>query len=110
MLSVDGKDRLQFDLSRKFERWKAKDGSIEMVHLPTWITDLDSGGFYFFILPKGTVKKDRSIRFSARSLGTGSRRWFAIDARQDVSLNLRKLPVKFKDPRRRQRWSVRVDQ
>ena len=68
MLSVDGKDRLQFDLSRKFERWTAKDGSIEMMHLPTWITDLDSGGYYFFILPKGTVKEDRSIRFSVRSL------------------------------------------
>ncbi len=98
MLSVDGKDRLQFDLSRKFERWTAKDGSIEMVHLPTWITDLDSGGYYFFILPKGTVKEDRSIRFSVRSLGTGSRRWFAIDVRQDIAGNLRKLPAKIKDP------------
>jgi putative membrane-bound dehydrogenase-like protein len=98
MLSVDGRDRLQFDLSQKFERWSAKDGSIEMVHLPTWITDLDSGGYYFFILPKGTVKEDRSIRFSVRSLGSGSRRWFAIDAKQDVADNLRKLPGKIKNP------------
>ena len=74
MLAVDGRDTLRFDLSRKFIRWQAKDGSMEVIHLPTWTTDLDSGGYFFFILPKGTVKKDRVIRFSVRSLGAGCAR------------------------------------
>ena len=98
MLAVDGKDTLRFDLSRKFIRWQAKNGSIEVVHLPTWTTDLDSGGYFFFILPKGTVKKDRVIRFSVRSLGAGSQRWFAIDVKQDVADNLKRLAAKIGKP------------
>ena len=98
MLAVDGKDTLRFDLSRKFIRWQAKNGSIEVVHLPTWTTDLDSGGYFFFILPKGTVKKDRVIRFSVRSLGAGSQRWFAIDMKQDVADNLKRLAAKIGNP------------
>ncbi|SVB57951.1 uncharacterized protein METZ01_LOCUS210805, partial [marine metagenome] len=98
MLAVDGKDALQFDLSRKFIRWQAKDKSIEVIHLPTWTSGLDSGGYFFFILPKGTIKKDRAIRFSVRSLGAGSRRWFAIDVKQDIAGNLKRFAAKIGKP------------
>ena len=98
MLAVDGRDALHFDLSREFSRWQAKDGSVEVIYLPTWITDLDSGGYFFFILPKGTVKKTRPISFSVRSLGAGSRRWFAIDAEQNIVENLKNLSAKIGKP------------
>ena len=98
MLAVDGKDALRFDLSRKFSRWQSKDDSVEVIYHPTWITDLDSGGYFFFILKKGTVKKKRSISFSVRSLGAGSRRWFAIDAKQNVVENLKKLSAQIGKP------------
>ena len=98
MLTVDGKDAVHFDLSRKFSRWRAKDGSVEVVYLPTWITDLDSGGYFFFILQKDIVKKKRPITFSVRSLGAGSRRWFAIDAKQNMAESLRKLSAEIGKP------------
>jgi len=98
MLAVDGKDALHFDLSREFSRWQATDGSVEMVYLPRWITDLDSGGYFFFILQKDTVKKTRPISFSVRSLGAGSRRWFAIDAEQNIVENLKKLSAEIGKP------------
>ena len=98
MLTVDGKDAVHFDLSREFSSWRAKDGSVEVIYLPTWITDLDSGGYFFFILHKGTVKKKRPITFSVRSLGAGSRRWFAIDAKQNMAESLQKLSAEIGKP------------
>ncbi len=94
-LAVDGKDTLPFDLSRKFIRWQSKDNSMELIHLPTWTTDLDSGGYFFFVLPKGYIKKDRAIQFSVKSMGEGSQRWFSIDAKQDFEGSLRRLSAKM---------------
>ena len=107
MLRVDGKDTLQFDLTRKFIRWQAK--KVEMIYLPTWTSDLDSGGYFFFILPKGYLKKDRAIQFSVKSLSEGSQRWFAIDVKQDVESNLKRLATKIDKPNDRRGFLRDVD-
>ncbi len=90
-LEIDGRQVLAFDVTRKPARWVSDDGAVELVYLPTWTSVVDSGGFYFVALAKEKVEKGKRITFSVRSLGEGSKRWFAIDAEQEMEKRLKKL-------------------
>lgn len=90
-LVVDGEERLRFDVTLKPSRWRSKDGSVELVYLPTWTSDVDSAGFFFLDLSRLPVKKDDPLLIGVRSLGEGSLRWFAIDAEQQVPDKLKLL-------------------
>lgn len=92
-LPVGGEQKLSFDVTRKPAHWKSQDGKVELVYLPTWTSNVDSGGFFFLSLavPPGSGGKD-SISIGVRSLGEGSLRWFAIDSDQgEVVETLEKL-------------------
>lgn len=86
-LQINGRERLRFDVTRTPSRWSSTDESIELVYLPTWTSNVDSAGFFFVILSKPDelqLTGDRRISIAVESLGNGSRRWFAIDAKQEI--------------------------
>jgi hypothetical protein len=60
--------------------------------LPTWTSNVDSGGFFFVVLT-GRIPVDRNgvVPFAVRSLGQDSKRWFALDTHQPDSSKLLNL-------------------
>ena len=95
---MNGKEKLRFDLASRLSRWSSKDGSLELFYLPTWRSDLDTGGFFFLVLGNEVGGEGRLLDFKVRSLGEGSQRWFAIDARQEVSRLIPRLIEALKSP------------
>ena len=73
--------------------WKSDDGNVELVYLPTWNSSVDSAG-YLFLRFNEPPKTQATI--GVRSLGDGSKRWFAVDIKQDVPARLRKLAAVLK--------------
>ena len=91
-LVLNGEEKLRFDVTRQLTRWDSEDGTVELTYLPTWTSNVDSGGFFFVALT-GRIPVDRNgaVPFAVRSLGQGSKRWFAIDTQQPDSGKLLKL-------------------
>ena len=52
---------------------------------------MDSGGFFFVALTQIPVNDDGAVEFAVRSLGQGSKRWFALDTKQPNPALLQKL-------------------
>jgi hypothetical protein len=94
-LTVSGGEQLKFDVTRTPSRWESASGDIELLYLPTWTSNVDSGGFYFLVVHKPQLNDDGRILVSVRSLGEGSKRWFAIDSKQQMSSRLKKLVTAF---------------
>lgn len=90
-LFMNGKEVLGFDVARILTRWGSQDGLVELFYLPTWSSHEDTGGFFFLVLAEKIVGERNELSFSVRSLGEGSKRWFAIEAGQSISENLIKL-------------------
>jgi len=90
-LLIGGGEALQFDVTRKANRWVSKDTKTELVYLPTWTSPEDSGGFFFLTLTNVRPDANRAISIAVRSLGRDSMRWFAIDAKQEIRTKLNKL-------------------
>ena len=84
VLMMNGEERLRFDLTRRLSRWSSNDGSVDLFYLPTWSSDLDTGGFFLLVLGDQTAADGGLLTFSVRSPGEGSKRWFAIDSKQEV--------------------------
>ena len=91
-LLLNGEEKLRFDVTRQLTRWASEDGTVELTYLPTWTSSVDSGGFFFVALT-GRIPVDRNgvVPFAVRSLGQGSKRWFALDTQQPDSGKLLKL-------------------
>jgi hypothetical protein len=93
-LVLNDEEKLRFDVTRQLARWVSEDGTVGLTYLPTWTSSVDSGGFFFVALT-GIIPANRNgvVPFAVRSLGHGSKRWFALDTQQpDTSklLNLRR--------------------
>ena len=95
-LVLNNEEKLRFDVTRQLTRWDSKDGTVELTYLPTWTSNVDSGGFFFVAL-KGRIPVDRNgvVPITVRSLGQGSKRWFALDTQQPDSDKLLKLSQAF---------------
>jgi hypothetical protein len=91
-LVLNGEEKLRFDVTRQLTRWVSEDGTVELAYLPTWTSNVDSGGFFFVVLT-GRIPVDRNgvVPFAVRSLGHGSKRWFALDTQQPDSSKLLNL-------------------
>ena len=83
-LVMNGEERMRFDLTRRVSRWSSNDDSVDLFYFPTWSSDLDTGGFFLLVLGDQIAADGGLLTFSVRSLGEGSKRWFAIDSRQEV--------------------------
>lgn len=90
-LTVNDSLNLHFDLARELSRWISKNGKLEMFYLPTWRSDVDTGGFFFIVLRDDAIVNTSPVSFSVRSIGQGSMRWFAIDSQQGMPQRLRSL-------------------
>jgi hypothetical protein len=93
-LVINDDKQLAFDVTRKAARWSSEDKGVELLYLPTWISDVDSGGFFFVVLAKPELRGDR-VSISVTSLGEGSSRWFAVDTKQGMPARLKKLRTAF---------------
>ena len=91
LLSVQDEEKIEFDVTKKLSHWISKDGTVEMIYLPTWESGVDSGGFFFVSLISIPDDHQGFIEFSVRSLGNGSRRWFALDIKEPSLNQIRKL-------------------
>lgn len=90
-LSIGGEEKLRFDVTRELSRWVSDDKTVELIYLPTWTSAVDSGGFFFVSLTRVPVNDDGAVEFAVRSLGQGSKRWFALDTKQPDKVLLQKL-------------------
>ena len=90
-LSIGGEEKLRFDVTRELSRWVSDDKTAELIYLPTWTSAVDSGGFFFVSLTRIPVNDDGAVEFAVRSLGQGSKRWFALDKKQPDKILLQKL-------------------
>ena len=91
-LVLNGDEKLRFDVTRQLTQWVSEDGKVELTYLPTWTSTVDSGGFFFVELTGGIpVDSKGVVPFAVRSLGEGSKRWFALDTQQPDSSKLLNL-------------------
>jgi len=91
LLSVQHEEKIEFDVTKKLSHWVSNDGTVEMIYLPTWESGVDSGGFFFVSLINIPPNNKGVLEFSVRSLGNGSRRWFALDTKGPSLNQIRKL-------------------
>ena len=89
--SVGGLEKLQFDVTRKISRWVSDDKTVELIYLPTWMSGVDSGGFFFVSLTRIPINDGGTMDLAVRSLGRDSKRWFALDTPQPNSALFEKL-------------------
>jgi len=90
-LSVGGEEKIRFDVTQKLSYWVSNDESVELIYLPTWTSAVDSGGFFFVSLKQVPDNDNGAVEFAVRSLGQGSKRWFALDAEQPNKALLQKF-------------------
>ena len=96
-LSVGDKAKVTFDVTVNPGRWASGDQSVELTYLPNWRNTQDSGGFFFLRLTDPPTDEQGRITFTVRSLGKGSKRWFAIDMEQAIRMPLKKLEAALAD-------------
>ena len=95
LLVVNEKFELRFDVTRELTRWATEDGRVELFYLPTWKSDVDTGGFYVIALREQSGELNESVSFSVQALGKGSKRWFAIDTNQGMPARLEAVKAAF---------------
>ncbi|MDB4721432.1 neutral/alkaline non-lysosomal ceramidase N-terminal domain-containing protein [Verrucomicrobiales bacterium] len=96
MMSINGQDSIQFDVTTDPEIWSSSNKSIELIYLPTWSSSLDSAGFFFVHILNPDDQEKPNIKISVSSLGEGSMRWFALDSEQKIMNRLKQLKEVFK--------------
>ena len=75
----------------------AEDGSVTFHYLPTWTTDLDSGGIFHLVVED--ERRGGSRILSVRAEGSSSRRWFAVDRIKDAKAVEQLLVQAFRESR-----------
>lgn len=78
-----------FDLAHGVRAWTNPTGDVSLMFEPTWKSDQDAAGFFFVSVSRARVRAGEPLRLRVRSLGQGSRRWFALHPVVD-SLGARK--------------------
>ncbi len=90
-LSVNGKEALQFDVCNGRGLWRDASGRITLSFVPKRMTSEDAAGLFYLGIPRDLVKPGEPCRLCVTSLGSGSKRWFALHPYTDV-LNRTKTP------------------
>ena len=91
MMDVNGKGSVAFDVTTSPSILSSSDPRIKLIYLPTWSSELDSGGFFFLHVLKPNDQEKTNLKISVISKGQGSKRWFAIDLEQKIRERLKKL-------------------
>ena len=83
-LDIDGQEKLRFDVTEHLTRWQSDNHDTSLVFHPTWTSSQDAAGFFYLSLSAELVSAGEPVRVAVRSLGSGSRRWFALHPVKDV--------------------------
>jgi hypothetical protein len=92
---INGKNPISFDVTSSPALWSSEDQRIELIYLPTWSSELDSGGFFFVHIINPDKQETNNIKISVASDGQGSKRWFAVDLEQKIVDRLKHLKKTF---------------
>ena len=90
-LLLNGRELLDFDVSRVAKSWTNEDGSAALHYLPTWASDEDSAGLFYLVADRRLFKPDEPCTLAVTSKGSQSQRWFALDKIEDVKSIERQL-------------------
>lgn len=70
---------VELDVTRHSKSWQSGDGRVRLDYLVTWQSDTDSGGLFYVRVPRDLLDAKGRLTIEVRSLGSGSKRWFALD-------------------------------
>ncbi|MEC9092424.1 MAG: neutral/alkaline non-lysosomal ceramidase N-terminal domain-containing protein [Planctomycetota bacterium] len=90
ILELSTGERVHLDVTQDPTTWKSERGNLELLYLPIWKSNEDSAGF-FFLISKVSFPEEETIKFTMRSEGKGSLRWFGLDQKQKIRTDLKKL-------------------
>jgi hypothetical protein len=83
-LVVNDEEGLRFDVTRQPDQWQSGNGFVRLLYVPTWTSEVDSGGFFYAVVDRSRLRPGTPCTLGVRSLGDGSKRWFALDPVTDV--------------------------
>jgi hypothetical protein len=82
-LDINGHEAIRFDLPEPHQ-WRSSDQRIELNFVARRTVSVDQFGQFRLTMPRDQLKPGEPCRLTVRSLGTGSRRWFALYPYLDV--------------------------
>jgi len=82
-LDINGREAVRFDLPEPHE-WQSDDQRITLKFTARRTISVDQFGQFALTVPRNMLKAGEPCRLTVRSLGTGSRRWFALYPYMDV--------------------------
>jgi hypothetical protein len=86
-LLVNDEEGLRFDVTRQPGQWHSGDGSVRLLYVPTWTSEADSSGFFYVVVDRSRLRPGGPCALGVRSLGNGSKRWFALDPVTNVKVS-----------------------
>lgn len=84
VLAIDGNDALGFDVGLGRLEWKDNAGNTTLSFVPRRMTKEDCAGLFYLRVSRDRLAPGAPCTLSVRSLGAGSRRWFAVHPYADV--------------------------
>jgi hypothetical protein len=84
VLGINGIDTLRFDVCRGRGLWHDESNRVTLSLVPRRTTSEDTAGLFYLGVPRDLVKPGQPCRLTVKSLGAGSRRWFALHPYADV--------------------------
>ena len=82
---VNGEKKLVFDLVEEHGKWTSADGKVTLQFVLKRTLPEDRLGWFYVTLARGEFKPGEPCRFTVRSLGRGSHRWFALHPYDDLT-------------------------
>ena len=76
-------EALRFDIPEP-AKWQSADRQVALQFVARRTISVDQFGLFYLTVPRDMLKPGKPCRLGVRSLGTGSRRWFALYPYSDV--------------------------
>ena len=90
-MTINDRHQIKFDVTKEYSSWESEDKLVKLFYLPTWTSELDSGGFFFISFIEPPIIKDKALSVKVSSNASGSMRWFAIDLKQNFEQRIKLL-------------------
>ena len=91
LMTINNRHQIKFDVTKEYSSWESEDKLVKLFYLPTWTSELDSGGFFFISFIEPSIIKDKALSVRVSSNASGSKRWFAIDLKQNFEQRIKHL-------------------
>ena len=91
LMTINDRHQIKFDVTKEYSSWESEDKLVKLFYLPTWTSELDSGGFFFISFIEPSIIKDKALSVKVSSNASGSMRWFAIDLKQNFEQRIKLL-------------------